>query len=114
MPGKKCQSWQPPCGSKTLFLFSEAFGSGEVHSGCPPLRVIFPKQQITISIHLQAIFIIQVPFPPFLHIEQNQGKKRGSASIEKPHPRPHSARHHRPSPSACQPISPQLHHQKIK
>lgn len=79
MPGKKCQSWQPPCGSRALLLFSEVFGSGEVHYGCsntfcPALRVIFPKQQITISIHFQAISLARCPF--LLFCMQNQCKER--------------------------------------
>lgn len=49
------------------------------------------------------LFHYQVPFPPFLHIEQMQGKKTGPDPIQKPHPRP------MPSPQF-----PPFHSQKIK
>lgn len=110
---RKCQSWQPPCGSlEPLLLFSEVFGSGEVHYGCSntfclALRVIFPK---TTNYHFNSFsgyFISQVPFPPFLHTEPMQGKKKGPALIQKPHLCTLSPNHHpQLLQLACQPQYP--------
>lgn len=83
-----------------------SFGSGKVHSGYSKAFCVshIPQSYLSQTTNYQvnsfsSCFIIQVPFPPFLHIEQMQGKKRGPAQF-----RNHTPGHyHHPRPSSCQP-----------
>ena len=106
----KCEFKQGPALQRTC-LRELAFLSPSLENYC--FRC-FPK---TTDYHFNSFssyFMSQVPFPPFLHIEPMQGKKKGPALIQKPPLGPRSAQTITPALQLVNPSSPQLHRQKNK
>lgn len=90
---KEMLSWQSPWGHELWFFYFLKLLVVEKCILIALILLVHPWELFsqTTNYHFNSFssyFIIQVPFPPFLHTQQMQGKKSGPASIQKPHPRP--------------------------